>query len=333
MIPVKQEYKDFKLYFDEPTHKYTDNCGNAYTSATTILHQYVPKFDTNYWAQYKAKENGTSIKAVKNEWDTIRDKACDMGNNYHNNFEDGIRKNSKFFNAIKYLDKQDNTKQMTTVADLDVIDSYVKLLDIDAFIDHTEGKYPEIYNVFKYYTDRGYKIYSEIGAFLPKFLLSGTIDILPIREDQFVILDWKTNRTGLRFEAGYYKKDKSIRPVQETNEWISKPEDRLLPPFGHLPNCNGTTYAMQLNLYAMMVHLITDLPCAGLALCHIEVPFILNQYGRPQRFSDGFHIDETKQETAKWYKIPTMPNDIQTLLSVRYQAINGTQSNQLNLFA
>lgn len=331
MIPVKSEYKQTKLYFDEPTHKYTDNCGNSYISATTIIHSYVPKFDSNYWAKYKAKEENTSIKDIKNQWDKIRDKACDMGNVYHNSFEEGIRQNSKFFNAIKYLNKQES-KQMVTVADLDVVDSHTKLLDVDAFIDHTENKYPEIYKVFKFYTERDYKIYSEIGAFLPKYLVSGTIDILPIREDGFVILDWKTNRTGLRFQAGYYKKDKSVRPVQETDEWIHKPEDVLLPPFGGLPNCNGTTYSLQLNLYAKMVHLITGLPCKGLALCHIEVPFILNQYGRPQRFKDGFHIDESKTETAKWYKISRLEPEIDTMLNIRYQTVNGSQKQQMNLF-
>ena len=141
MIPVKPEYKQTKLYFDEPTHKYTDNCGNSYISATTIIHSYVPKFDSNYWAKYKAKEENTSIKEIKNQWDKIRDKACDMGNVYHNSFEDGIRQNSKFFNAIKYLNKQES-KQMVTVADLDVVDSHVRLLDVDAFIEHTENKYP-----------------------------------------------------------------------------------------------------------------------------------------------------------------------------------------------
>ena len=70
-----------------------------------------------------------------------------MGNVYHNSFEEGIRQNSKFFNAIKYLNKQES-KQMVTVADLDVVDSHTKLLDVDAFIDHTENKYPEIYKVF-----------------------------------------------------------------------------------------------------------------------------------------------------------------------------------------
>lgn len=331
MININPLYTSSKLFFDEPSHKYTDSCGNAYKSVTTIIHEYCPKFDSKYWANRKAKELGTSAKIITKEWDIIRDKACDMGNVYHNSFEDGIRKNSKFFNAIKYLDIQDNN-QMITVADLGIINPRVKLLDLKEFIEHTENKYPEIYKVFQYYIERDYKIYSEIGAFLPEYLISGTIDILPIREDQFVILDWKTNRTGLRFEAGYYRKDKTIKPNQETDEWVSKRDDVMLPPFSHLPNCNGSTYSMQLNLYARMVSLITGLPCAGLALCHIEVPFILNDYGRPKRFNDGFHIDTSKQERAVWYKINRLDAEIDALLKIRYEGINGTQKQQLNLF-
>lgn len=331
MININPLYTSSKLFFDEPSHKYTDSCGNAYKSVTTIIHEYCPKFDSKYWANRKAKELGTSAKMITKEWDIIRDKACDMGNVYHNSFEDGIRKNSKFFNAIKYLDIQDDN-QMITVADLGIINPRVKLLDLKEFIEHTENKYPEIYKVFQYYIERDYKIYSEIGAFLPEYLISGTIDILPIREDQFVILDWKTNRTGLRFEAGYYRKDKTVRPNQETDEWVSKRDDVMLPPFSHLPNCNGSTYSMQLNLYARMVSLITGLPCAGLALCHIEVPFILNDYGRPKRFNDGFHIDTSKQERAVWYKINRLDAEIDALLKIRYEGINGTQKQQLNLF-
>ena len=33
------------------------------------------------------------------------------------------------------------------------------------------------------YTERGYKIYSEIGMFLIDWLISGTIDILLVNED------------------------------------------------------------------------------------------------------------------------------------------------------
>ena len=55
-----------------------------------------------------------------------------------------------------------------------------------------------------------------------------------------------------------------------------------------------------------MVHLITGLPCRGLALCHIEVPFVLNQYGRPQDLKTVFILMKVKSETAKWYKIPRL---------------------------
>ena len=35
MIPVKPEYKQTKLYFDEPTHKYTDNLSLIHISEPT----------------------------------------------------------------------------------------------------------------------------------------------------------------------------------------------------------------------------------------------------------------------------------------------------------
>lgn len=330
MININPKYSNFRLYFDEPTHKYTDNFNNSYVSATTILHNYVPHFDSNYWAERKAKEANTSKKVILDQWAEITKNACDMGNTYHNGFEDGIRQNSRFFKAVQYLNRTESNV-MTTVADLGNINDIVKPLDLKAFIEHTENKYPEVYNVFQFYLDKGYKIYSEIGAFLPDYLLSGTIDILFLREDKFVIGDWKTNRRGIEFRSGYYKKDKTLRPAQETDEFILK-DERLLPPLTNLYNCNGSIYSLQLNLYAMMVHLITGLPCAGLILCHIGVPFVLNQYGRPQRFNDGYHIDTTKEEIANWYKIQMMEDEINAILRDRKIAIEGQVKTQAVLF-
>ena len=40
----------------------------------------------------------------------------------------------------------------------------------------------------------GRKIYSEIGMFLMDYLISGTIDILLVRDDKFIIGDWNENR-------------------------------------------------------------------------------------------------------------------------------------------
>lgn len=60
--------------------------------------------------------------------------------------------------------------------------------------------------------------------FLIDYLISGTIDVLLVNEweNKAVIGDWKTNRSGLRFTAGYYRKDKKQHPAQLTSDWVEK---------------------------------------------------------------------------------------------------------------
>ncbi|WP_256089109.1 hypothetical protein, partial [Staphylococcus aureus] len=152
---------------------------------------------------------GISTARLEKQWQDITNEACERGTKVHNGIEDGIKNISMFYDAVRRIR---NDKSMTTVADINDINGYVKPLDLDAFIEATNNKYPDVYAVFDYYIKNGYKIYSEIGIFLPSVLVSGTIDILILREDQFVIGDWKTNRGGLLFESGYYKKDKSESP-------------------------------------------------------------------------------------------------------------------------
>lgn len=203
-----KRYNDVRLIFKEDEHKYTDTLGNEYLSTTTFLHDYSPRFDKSYWLRKKAKELGISEKKLAAQWDAIRDEACDRGSKTHNGLEDGVKLVSKFNDAIRYSQQYEDNS-MSTIADLPQIDKHIKELDVKAFIDYTEGKYTDLYNVFDYYTKNGYKIYAEIGAFLIDYLLSGTIDVLCIRDDKFVIGDYKTNRGGLKFESGYFKKDKT----------------------------------------------------------------------------------------------------------------------------
>lgn len=54
MYKVRHIYDDIRLFFDEPSHKYTDNLGNEYVSTTTLLHNYKPKFDKEYWLNKKS---------------------------------------------------------------------------------------------------------------------------------------------------------------------------------------------------------------------------------------------------------------------------------------
>ena len=222
MYNINPIYDDVRLYFNEAEHKYTDTFNNQYISTTTLLHNCAPVFDKKYWLKKKAKELCISEKRLAKQWQDITDEACTRGTKTHNGLEDGIKTTSMFYDAVQHIPRKDNT--MTTVADINTIDKYIKPIVLDEFIAFTENKYPQVYEIFDYYITNGYKIYSEIGVFLPNLLISGTIDILILREDRYLIGDWKTNRGGLKFEAGYYKKDKTQKPNQLTNDWVTKKE-------------------------------------------------------------------------------------------------------------
>ena len=311
-----KRYNDIRLIFHEEEHKYNDSLGNDYISTTTILHNYTPKFDKNYWLRKKSKELGISEKKLEEQWSTITKEACERGTNTHNGLEDGIKGGSQFKKAIQYLEAR-QTGEMITVADIPTILGNYRLLDLSEFIELTENKYPQIYEVFQRYTDNGYQIYAEIGTFLIDFLVSGTIDVLLLREDKFVIGDWKTNRGGLKFEAGYFKKDKSQKPAQTTDIWVPK-QDFLLPPVNNLPNCNGSVYNLQLSMYAYMVELILGIPCIGMWLCHIDSDFELNEYGQPKRFPDGlYHIKENPKEKTTFHVMQYRKQEIELILNDR----------------
>lgn len=326
-----KRYNDIRLVFDEPQHKYTDTLGNGYISTTTILHNYQPKFDKSYWLRKKSKELGISEKKLEQQWDTIKDEACERGSNTHNGLEDGIKGGSQFKKAIQYLEAR-QTGEMITVADIPTILGNYRLLDLSEFIELTKNKYPQIYEVFQRYTDNGYQIYAEIGTFLIDFLVSGTIDVLLLREDKFVIGDWKTNRGGLKFEAGYFKKDKSQKPTQTTDIWVPK-QDFLLPPVNNLPNCNGSVYNLQLSMYAYMVELILGIPCIGMWLCHIDSDFELNEYGQPKRFPDGlYHIKENPKEKTTFHIMQYRKQEIELILNDRRMQLEaGAVNTQFKL--
>lgn len=323
-------YNDVRLIFHEEEHKYNDTYGNDYISTTTILHEYQPKFDEEYWLRKKAKELHISPKRLKEQWNQITKEACERGTATHNGLEDGIKGCSKFQEAVSYMKRKNG--EMITIADLPRIDGTVKEMDIKLFKEMTENKYTKVYEIFDYYTNAGYKIYSEIGAFLIDFLISGTIDVLCIREDKFVIGDWKTNRGGLKFESGYYKKDRTQKPAQQTNLWVPKKEN-LLPPLGNMPNCNGSIYNLQLSMYAYMVQSVLGIPCAGLWLAHIDSDFVLNEYGMPKRFPDGlYHIKDEPVETVTIHKMPYRLEEIKNILKDRKKVIQATRLSNFDLF-
>lgn len=316
---LNEVYLNNYLYFDEGPHKYTDTQGNEYLSVTTNIENYCPAFDKKYWLRKKAKERGISEKKLEAEWNAITKEACERGTRIHNGLEDGIKGSSMFKDAIKYLNEV-KSGRCITVADIPSLTP--KPLDIEEFKKATGNRYPEIYSVFQYYIDRGYTIYSEIAVFIPELLLSGTIDVLCVRPDRFVILDWKTNKDGLHFTSGFYRKDKTAKPVQITSDWCETHEF-MLAPFANLENCNGNHYTMQLSTYAAMVEYILRIPCVGLGLCHIQTPFVKNNHGMPYRDKHGMYtIDKDGKEIVTWFHIKYIREQILAMFQDRRIKLN-----------
>jgi len=270
-----------KLYFNEKAHKYTDEFGNKYISATTLIGNYTNKFSDKEkdiakacarigknprhpkYLRYKDK----SAKQILAEWKAIRDNACNIGNNKHSYLEHAVKDSNGFFNVFKtkYNTKDNNGNvKLFTVEDLSN-NINIGELNIDYFIDTgIKDKYPKIYEIIKLLVNDGWKIYSEIGVFDSSTLISGLIDILFIKDKDFIILDWKTNKDTIKFESGYWDKDNNGK----TTNYVFT-DKRFKPPLDHLPQSVGNKYTLQLSLYDYLVELfgfnfVTNI------LCHIK---------------------------------------------------------------
>jgi len=108
-------------------------------------------------------------------------------------------------------------------------------------------------NYAKYIRYRGKtvkQILAEIGVYHPEYLISGLVDILFVKGDEFFILDWKTNKAPIRFEGGYWAKkaDGTI----DLDKYIITNETMLFP-INHLQDSTGIHYSLQLSMYDYLI--------------------------------------------------------------------------------
>lgn len=250
------------ISFDEPNHTYKDEYNEFYTSVTTVISKYYEKFNENYWANYKARETGLSAEAIKQNWKEIREYSQDKGNKIHKELENSINESTgkqKFeFDNTDQIDeniKKFGYKLLITSTNLDVLKQTP-----------LAKKYPKIYKFLEANILDGWSMYAEKRIYWADFLIAGTIDCLLVKDKQFMIVDWKTNKDQLMFKAGYWKKDKVTR--QKTGEWIDKKE-YFLRPINQVEYCKGNIYTLQLSLYAYLMEM-WGFRCIGLVLFHIR---------------------------------------------------------------
>jgi hypothetical protein len=318
--------KDYRnIFFDEPTHKYTDNMGNTYRSVTTVIHDYVPVFDKRYWATYESRKTGESVSSILSKWESINKHSVNKGNKKHNELENHVKFTSKFSNAIKYINI-DNKLRCFSIKDI-LLDTTIGEMSISEFELRLNGKYPLILKTIKYYIDKGYRIYSEINVYNPNYLVSGTIDILLVKGNEFIIIDWKTNRKPILFNSGYYKKDKN--GIVTSNFVLKKAF--MSYPLDYIEDCNGNHYSLQLSLYALMVSAF-GYKCNGLILFHINDLYVLNKYGMPAIDENGLYIkDERNIEIVTPHIISNMVTESKKAITYYYNKNKESISNQIKL--
>ena len=272
--------RDLPIFFDEEKHRYTDVYDREYISTTTIIGKFVEEKDWKGIAQSCAnigarpvppghknyskyiRYRGKSAKQILAEWKVETDKACAKGTEKHNFLEQYVKRcNNYYLNNNGYIDGR-----IYTIDDIIRTHSYGKL-DINYFERvGIKDRYPTIYSFIAEMTSLGFEIYAEIGVYHPDWLISGLVDILFVRGEEFFILDWKTNKAPIRFEGGYWgkKEDGTI----DLNKYIVTHE-RMLFPINHLEDSTGNHYSLQLSMYAYLIEQ-WGFKYLGTMLCHIR---------------------------------------------------------------
>jgi len=153
------------ITFEESAHVYTSNIdGSELISATTLLEEYKPKFDSEYHAARVAKREGVSVDVVLASWNKLKDDACEFGSDVHVACEEFLLtgvKRSEYLNLIDSFDR-----------------------------------------VSKPLISHGKTIYAEKLMWDLDLRIAGTADIVVENKDTFVVGDFKTNKR-FRFKSKY----------------------------------------------------------------------------------------------------------------------------------
>lgn len=317
--------KKVQLFFDEPTHTYTDDEGNAYTSVTTVIHKFEKPYPKLFWAYYRAVDQHYSAISTPRpdlEGNRIWCKrfSTDIGRYYTlSELQSGVLPFTKHPDLINlewelnaqaacergnkehnYLEDcvNDMYGKKNVAPSLTVKELQSFSLEIHSTVE-LEGSplrtsHKPVYDTLVTLINQGFTIYAEKRVYSYEHRISGTIDILAVNGNgEFYIVDWKTNKDELQFTSGYFKKkwnaNYSLKEV--TTTWIDT-DDRMLAPIDDLQACKGTIYTLQLSLYARLCEM-WGLTCLGLVLCHLRIEMIgKREYHHEPHFYDIMYIKE-----------------------------------------
>jgi len=174
MIDIHRELAKFNniRFFDE-SHKYLID-GKEAISVTKIISKFEKPFDSAYWSQKKADEEGVSKQVILDRWRLKADIACEKGSAIHSYVE-----NLLYGKVFPYPEQKIRVFFKGNDPVKEKYDAITIL--IDKFVNTIKG--------------RMLPIRSEVVIGDPEFGICGMIDQLFYNEktQQLEIWDWKSN--------------------------------------------------------------------------------------------------------------------------------------------
>ncbi len=297
------------IYFDPIKHAYTDSIGNKYVSVTTLISKYEHKFEENKWEIAEAcarigknpnhpkyqKYKGMSAKEIVAGWEATTKSSLARGNNRHDYLENSVKLSSGF-----QLRKPMSSGRLYTIDDI-LVNHGFGVVDLSTFRKAgVDKKFPKIFKIVVALVEEGYKLYAEIGVYNLEYLISGLIDLLAVKGDEFIIVDWKTNKYPIRFEGGFYEKDNdgNVTNYKITNEVMK-------PPLVHLAHSNGIKYALQVSVYAHLVEFF-GLKCSAIIICQILPDLYTSKHDVPSSWHG--------KEYVNVIRMPYLLDDVKTMI-------------------
>lgn len=316
-----------ELYFNEEEHKYTDQFGNVYTSATTKLKEFETPFDKELNLRKCAEKGrvglgryvGMNENQIEQFWKDTTNNSLDRGNKTHNQLEENIKLSNGYYKTEKavYID---NGKRLKLLTVDDIMDNHsFGELDIETFIKTDIAKlYPDFAEIIIDYSKQGYRMYPELGVYYFEALLSGLIDLplINFETKSIIVIDYKTNKHPMMFQSGYYRKNSD---GTYSDDFIST-RKRFKAPLGHLPECVGLKYSLQVSYYARLLELKTGFKTKAIKIFHIKP--------KTNEYRDV--IEPVVTETF-WYPLVYYKKEIDKVIELHESKIKNTIKRQHSL--
>jgi len=315
------------LFFNEEEHKYTDQFGNVYTSATTKLKEFETPFDKPYNLRRCAEKGrsgqgryvGMSEKQIDQFWKDTTNGSLARGNETHNELEANVKIANGYYKSSRSLVKEDNKKIKLLTVD-DIMDNHdFGELNKDAFLNTViANKYPDLTKLIIKYCDEGYRMYPELGVYYFEALLSGLIDLplINFKTKSIIIIDYKTNKHPMLFTSGYYKKNMD---GSYTDEFI-RTTKRFKAPLAHMEECLGNKYSLQVSYYARLLELKLGFKVKELKIFQIKP--------KTNEFRD---VIEPVETTTHWYDIAYYKREIDKVIDLHKVSIKNKIKLQLGM--